>query len=154
MLKTQICLFTLRALKFYSLLFLSVLFRKKDEESNDKARTKCEDATKTSETRKMTAPYALRQISLKASGATRDTTTHSATWPGTQCPTRAERSPIRPHISPGDKRLPDDDGKYSGFGDMPDRRFIAQLHPVPRNNSAAETKRNCTSHRYLFTLFY
>lgn len=106
--------------------------------------TVCEDATKTSCARQMTARYALRQISLKAPGATPGAATRSATRHGAQCPTLW--CPIRPHISPGDKRLPDDDGKYSGFGDTPDRRFIAQLHPVSRNNSAPETKRNCTSH--------
>lgn len=87
---------------------------------------------------------ALRQISLKASeqhGILQRILQHGPTH-NVQ---RVEKSPIRPHISPGDKRLPDNDGKYSGFGDTPDRRFIAQLHPVPYNNSVVETKRNCTS---------
>jgi len=87
---------------------------------------------------------ALRQISLKASeqhGILQRILQHGPTH-NVQ---RVEKGPIRPHISPGDKRLPDNDGKYSGFGDTPDRRFIAQLHPVPYNNLVVETKRNCTS---------
>lgn len=117
------------------------------EEKRERARRK----TVLRAPRKMTAP---RQISLKAPGQRRVYDAFFCnTGPPTQCPRdAAEKSPIRPHISLGDKRLPDDDGgKYSGFGDTPDRRFIAQLHlGAPCNNSAAGTKRNCTSRRYLF----
>lgn len=68
MLKSTFVYLRLCALKFRCFYSVDLPFREKDGESNDKAQAKCEDATKTSCARKMTARYALRQISLKAPG--------------------------------------------------------------------------------------